>query len=202
LDEPLRRRAVIALAVLALLGVLGGYGFAVRARPKATKVSLGSASVHPSATPRQVFVHVGGAVRRPGVYHLREGSRIHAAVYAAGGATSDADLDSLNLAAKIKDGDKILVPHRQSSPAQPTGGGSGGTTTAAQPQPGGQPARVNINTAPLAELETLPGVGPSIAQRIIDFREKNGGFRKVEDLLEVPGIGPKKFEELKDHVTV
>jgi competence protein ComEA len=200
LDDPSRKRAIVVLAVLAGLGLLGGYGFAVRARPKATSVAL-SSNAEVSATPRRVFVHVGGAVRRPGVYHLREGSRVTTAIVAAGGASSDADLDSLNLAAKVKDGDKILVPERGG--AQQQHGGAGGSATIAGSSDGGPAtSKVNLNTAQAADLETLPGIGPSIAQRIVEYRNKHGGFRRVEDLLEVPGIGPKKFEELKDHVTV
>jgi competence protein ComEA len=185
-------RVVAALAALAALGLLGGYALAVRARPQSTKVALASASPDAGAG-RKLYVHVGGAVVRPGLYALAEGARVDDAVRAAGGPLEDANLDALNLAARVKDGDKVLVPPRSADAKGDAG---------APPAPGEQDGLVNLNTATQAELETLPGIGPALAQRIIEFRERNGGFRTVEDLLEVPGIGAKKFEELRDHVTV
>jgi competence protein ComEA len=191
------RRIVVALAVLAGVGLLGGYGVAMRAKPKAKRISL--ASPHASARPgKAIFVHVGGAVRHPGLYDLADGARVNDAVEAAGGATSKADLDGLNLAAKVKDGDKVLVPSKSSaaSASQPTGPGPPGATSS------DGSTLVNLNAATIADLETLPGIGPSLAQRIVDYRTEHGGFRRIEDLMEVPGIGPKKYEDLKDHVTV
>src|SRR5688500_7348872 len=170
----------------------------MRARPKTTSVSLASAKPKQAAV-KQIYVHVGGAVQRPGLYRLPIGARVDEAVRRAGGATDLADLDALNLAAKVKDGDKVLVPKAGAAgagaPGAPPGGG--GTATAA-----GGTALVNLNSATVADLETLPGIGPALAERIISYRNQRGGFRRVEDLLEVPGIGPKKFEELKTHVTV
>ncbi len=189
------RRVLVGLAVLAAVGLVGGYGVAMRSRPRPTKLSLESPAPTDRAKAGRLFVHVGGAVRRPGLYRLADGARVDDAVRAAGGVLEDADLDALNLAARVKDGDKVLVPSR-SGAAEGSAGEPNASGTAAQ---GGL---VNLNTATVADLETLPGIGPALAQRIIDFRESNGGFRKVEDLLEVPGIGSKKFEELRDHVTV
>lgn len=185
-------RVVIGLAVLAAVGLVGGYGVAMRARPKPTKVSLSAPDEGEREQKRSIFVHVGGAVRRPGLYRLTDGARIDDAVRAAGGVLEDADLDALNLAARVKDGDKVLVPAESGPGEEPAAGGAGSE----------QGGAINLNTATLADLETLPGIGPALAQRILDYREKNGGFRAVEDLLEVPGIGPKKFEELRDHVAV
>lgn len=188
------KRVVVGLIVLAAVGLVGGYGVSMRSKPRATKVAIQTDAVERSSATRRIFVHVGGAVRSPGLYRLPEGARVDDAVQAAGGVLEDADLDALNLAARVKDGDKVLVPSRDGSGEAVAGGGG-----AAGGMAGGL---VNLNTATLADLETLPGIGPALAQRIIDFRESNGGFRTVEDLLEVPGIGAKKFEELKDHVTV
>ncbi|HYZ93892.1 MAG TPA: helix-hairpin-helix domain-containing protein [Actinomycetota bacterium] len=188
-------RALIGLAVLAAVGLVGGYGVAMRAKPKPTKVSLSAPAAKERGKTRTIYVHVGGAVRRPGLYRLEDGARVDDAVRAAGGVLEDADLDALNLAARVKDGDKILVP----AEGQGEGGGSAPPGSQAAGQQG---SLVNLNTASLSDLETLPGIGPALAQRILDFREKNGGFRTVEDLLEVPGIGSKKFEELRDLVTV
>ena len=188
------RRVVGALAVLAALGLLGGYGVAMRARPKAAKISL--SSPRPDArSARAIYVHVGGEVERPGLYELGEGARVNDAVAAAGGSTPKADLDGLNLAAKVKDGDKVLVPKR-ASPGAP-GASTPGTAAAADGS-----SLVNLNAATVADLETLPGIGPALAERIIAYRTEHGGFRRVEDLLEVSGIGPTKFEDLKGRVTV
>lgn len=184
-------RALIGLAALAAIGLVGGYGVAMRAKPKPVKVPLSEASKTQRAKARRIFVHVGGAVRRPGLYRLVDGARVDDAVRAAGGVLEDADLDALNLAARVKDGDKILVPAE----------GEEGSTNAGAVQ-GAQGSLINLNTATISDLDSLPGIGPALAQRILDFRERNGGFRTVEDLLEVPGIGSKKFEELRNLVTV
>ncbi len=190
------RRVIVALVVLAAIGLVGGYGVAMRARPKATTIALASPSPK-VADVKLIYIHVGGAVRNAGLYRLPIGGRVDDAVRAAGGATDQADLDALNLAAKVKDGDKVLVPKRG---ATTTGGGP--SAPAGPAAPGGAAGLVNLNSATIDDLETLPGIGPALAQRIMAFRTEHGGFRRVEDLLEVPGIGPKKFEELKDHVTV
>jgi competence protein ComEA len=183
---------VVVLVALAAVGLLGGYGIAMRARPKATSISLSSpAPSHGSS--KAIYVHVGGAVARPGLYELAEGARVNDAVDAAGGASGRADLDGLNLAAKVKDGDKVLVPARAEPGAQNAPAAAGSAVT------GGL---VNLNAATVADLETLPGIGPALAQRIVDYRTEHGGFQRVEDLMEVPGIGPKKYESLKDHVAV
>jgi competence protein ComEA len=184
----------IGLALLAAVALVGGYGVAMRARPRAASVSLTSPSARTQQSAGKIYVHVGGAVKRPGLYRLARGSRVDDAIRAAGGVLEDANLDALNLAAKVKDGDKILVPTRNGeAEAQATGSG------ASDPSQG---QLVNLNTATAADLDTLPGIGPALAQRIISYREQHGGFRKVEDLLDVPGIGPAKFDELRDLVAV
>lgn len=195
------RRLVVAIVALAAVGLVGGYGVAMRAKPKAERISLSTSGPGAGATNgggRQLYVHVGGAVHRPGLYEIADGSRIFDAVRAAGGATDRADLDSLNLASKVKDGDKVLVPARVEPGADPPAGG-------AAPGAGGAPSAgglINLNSATIEQLDSLPGVGPSTAQKIIDYRTQHGGFRSVDQLMEVPGIGPSKFAELKDKVTV
>jgi competence protein ComEA len=194
------RRVVVALVVLAGIGLVGGYGVAMRAKPKTEKIALSSPAAS-AKSGRQIFVHVGGAVHRPGLYQLADGARVYDAVDAAGGATDDADLDALNLAAKVKDGDKILVPARIEPGADPPAGqtAASGAADGAAAAPGGL---VNLNSATLDQLDALPGVGPSTAQKIIAYRTEHGGFRTIDELMDVPGIGPAKFEELKDLVTV
>lgn len=187
-------RVAVAFVVLAAVGVVGGYGVAMRAQPKERRIALGSPAPRaPSDDVRRIYVHVAGAVRRPGLYRVADGARVQDAIRAGGGALEDADLDSLNLATKIRDGDKVLVPE-EGAVADPGGGGAG--------LPGAPGGKINLNTATVDQLDSLPGIGPAIAQRIVSHREQHGGFRTVDDLQKVSGIGPAKFGSVKDLVTV
>ena len=151
-----------------------------------------------TAEPESIEVHVAGAVATPGVVQLPAGSRLHEAIAAAGGPTVLGDPDRLNLAAVLEDGQKVLVPIRgepgqadapmDGSPAP--GSGTGGTG------PVGGGGKVNLNTAGLEELGTLPRVGPVLAQRIVDWRQEHGRFKTVQELDAVDGIGPKLLEAL------
>jgi len=143
-------------------------------------------------TPAPVRVYVSGAVATPGVYTLPPKSLVNDALKAAGGAAADADLDKINLAQEVRDQQQIHVPRKgEPAPQQPT------------PGPGSPAAKkININTATLAELDTLPKIGPTTAQHIIDYRTKNGPFKKIEDLKNVSGIGDATFEGLRDLITV
>ena len=147
----------------------------------------------------RVTVHVAGAVAKPGVYDLDAAARVIDAIEAAGGGAPDADLNRLNLAAKIADGQRVLVQRAgEAAPAgsaSPGDSGSGGGS--ADPS-----ALVSLNSATQAELETLPGIGPSLAGAIITERERRGGFRSVNELRDVRGIGEKRFADLKDKVTI
>jgi len=148
----------------------------------------------------RVTVHVAGEVRRPGVYRLRQGSRVQAAVRAAGGATSRADLDGLNLASKAQDGRQIVVPGRAPAGGATGAGPPGGATPGAAPGAPEQP--IDLNTATLEQLDTLDGVGPATAEKILEFREERGGFGSVEELGQVPGIGEKRMAALRERVRV
>lgn len=141
---------------------------------------------------KEIVVHVSGAVAKPGIYTLPLGSRVNDAVHLAA-PLREANLDALNLAALISDGQKINVP-REGEEVSLQEDWSGNSTS-----PEG---KVNLNTATLAELDTLPGIGPATAQKIIDYRTQNGGFKSVDELDAVPGIGPQKLEQLRDLVTV
>ncbi len=144
----------------------------------------------PSPTPQPVVVHVACAVLAPGVYRLPPGARGIDAVQAAGGLAPDADPNALNLAAPLEDGQYLCVPSRRS------------TTAAAESQPTPPVAqRLNINTATAAQLEALPGIGPTLARRIVAYRETHGPFASVEDLLAVSGIGPTLLEKLRPWIT-
>ncbi|HEY2072906.1 MAG TPA: ComEA family DNA-binding protein [Gaiellaceae bacterium] len=132
----------------------------------------------------ELVVDVAGAVRRPGLYRLAQGTRIADAVAAAGGATARADVTLVNLAAPLADGEQVLVPARGSAAAS---GGSAPSPT----------APLDLNTASTEQLDALPGVGPATAQKIVDYRQTHGPFRSVDELEAVPGIGPSKLAQLK-----
>ena len=151
-----------------------------------------AARLQVSGTRANVFVHVTGAVRRPGVYRLPAWARLDLAVRRAGGPARGADLEGVNLAAKVADGQQVIVPVR---------GAGGGSAEAAAPGAGESSAGpVSLNTATLAQLDELEGVGPVTAQKILDWRKQHGGFRSIDDLKQISGIGPKRFDSLKDKV--
>lgn len=154
-----------------------------------------------SSSAAEVYIDVDGAVVRPGVYRLKDGARVSQAIDAAGGLTAEADVAGLNRASKVTDGQKIYVPTvgEQQAAAAVGGAESGAATT---PGAGSSSELVNINTASAAELQTLSGIGPSMAQSIIDERTKNGAFASVDDLMRVSGIGEKKFAKIKDCICV
>ncbi|MDQ0678271.1 competence protein ComEA [Arthrobacter pascens] len=172
--------------------------------PPAGSGQLESGKGNPAAA--IVVVHVAGAVARPGVVQLPSGSRVHEAIAAAGGGTISADLNRLNLAAAVTDGEKIYVPGpgeplpADSSGASlgPAGTGDAAGDTAVQ----GAGGKTNLNTAGVQELDALPKVGPVLAQRIVDWRKEHGPFKTVEELDAVDGVGPKMLEALLPLVSV
>jgi competence protein ComEA len=190
-----RRRLLLAavgsLVLILLLGRLVlGAGTTTPAAPLPPPPAQGAGVTGlPSS---RVVVDVVGAVRRPGLYRLPQGSRIADAVTRAGGATPKADLAQVNLAAPLADGEQVVVPKR-GAVAGPASSGGGAT-------PGAPSAPVQLSTATLEQLDTLPGVGPVTAQKILDYREKHGAFSSVDALDAVPGIGPKRLEQLRELV--
>ena len=182
------RRGVWALAMVAGLVVCAAAFVAWQSRPQATSVPpvQSSGVAAPSVAPSVLVVSVNGRVRRPGLVRLPAGARVADAIEAAGGALPDTDLSQVNLARKVVDGELIVI-------------GITPPPAAAAPSAGGL---VNLNTATMAELQTLPGIGAVLAQRIMDYRTSHGGFRSVNDLRQVDGIGESKFAQLKDRVTV
>ena len=191
------RSTALALvcAVLAVL-VLAGNRLAHTGTAAAPDVA--AAPLEPVTTSRsqRLVVHVVGAVRRPGLYHLREGQRVADAVARAGGVTRKADAAALNLAAPLVDGTQVLVPLRVPVVGASAASGSSGGAGA-----GGSQATVSLGTATLEQLDALPGVGPVTAQKIVDYRTEHGPVRSVDDLDQVPGIGPTRVENLRDLVT-
>ena len=139
-----------------------------------------------------VFVHVAGAVRRPGLVRVPSGARAAAAVDRAGGATRRADLAGVNLAARVEDGQQVIVPVRVGAP-----GGDAGPD--GEPGSPGVP-KLSLGTATVDQLDELDGIGPTLAERIVEYRTENGGFRSIEELREVEGIGEKRFESLREAV--
>lgn len=154
-----------------------------------------------SSSAAEVYVDVDGAVVRPGVYRLKDGARVSQAIDVAGGLTAEADVTGLNRASKVADGQKIYVPKVGEQQAAAAVGGAE-SSVATTPGAGSSSGLVNINTASAAELQTLSGIGPSIAQSIIDERTKNGAFASVDDLMRVSGIGEKKLAKIKDCICV
>ena len=210
--EELRRRLprpglAVGAALAVLVVVLVGLALVRRAAPGDPSTIPMAVPANPEpaappartgagADPEEVVVDVAGAVARPGLVRLRAGSRVADAVAAAGGPTADAAVAGVNQARVLADGEQVRVP-RVGEPPVPT---------APPAPPGSSPAApagpVDLNNATPAELDTLPGVGPATAAAIVTWRQENGGFRRVDDLLEVPGIGPARLERLRPHVRV
>ena len=177
---------LVALAVTVGIGIWRGQSAPVEhvtATPQATEPATAVAS--------DAYVHVSGAVRAPGLYVVGADARVIDAVSAAGGLADDADASAINLARPVTDGEQLVVPvEGEAPPAGPSAGS------------GSAPGLVSVNTADAAALEELPGIGPALAARIIDWRDTEGPFGGVDDLLAVSGIGPKVLESLRDLVTV
>jgi competence protein ComEA len=178
--------AVLALAGRLLLRSADSAPPPVSAPPPAAAAATTTAS--------RVVVDVVGAVRRPGLYRFEQGARIADAVARAGGASRKADLAQVNLAAPLADGEQVVVPRRGAVAATPGPAATAGTPSAAPAGP------VHLNTATLDQLDSLPGVGPVTAQKILDYRAKHGAFGSVDELDAVPGIGPARLDQLRDLV--
>ncbi len=181
------RAAPILLGIF--IGLLAaGLLWLLIAEPRGEPVQL-----VPPPTPLPLQIHVSGSVVHPGVYDLPVGSIVQEAIEAAGGALPEADLERINLAASLENGVQVRVPSRtQVAPASAaplsTAAASGGL--------------LNLNSATAPQLELLPGIGPTLAQSIVSYREAHGLFRSLDDLLDVPGIGPAKLEQIRGLVTV
>ena len=202
-----RQRVAVALLALAALGGTGVVWARATPRPAGAPAGQDAAAPADQTLPRaapdtpsapgprdRVAVHVAGRVRRPGLVRLPAGSRVHDAIRAAGGVTSGADLDAVNLARKLVDGEQVRVPG-PGDPAPPLPPGAPSTPGA------GPSAPLDLNTATVEQLDTLPGVGEVTANRILAYRSAHP-FTTVDQLLEVPGIGQRRFDQLKDLVTV
>lgn len=152
----------------------------------------------------EIAVHITGEVKKQGIIYLEKGSRVADAIKKAGGETKNADLSQINLAYILQDGQKIYVPNKNEEISQYITEKSGNNDTEENTTSNSnkEDKKVNINTANQSELDQLPGIGPSIAQKIIEYREENGNFKNIQELQNVKGIGNAKYEEIKDNVTV
>jgi competence protein ComEA len=183
-----RRRALATALFGSVVLLLGVRHLAVARAPTAEPPLAPALQAQPAQ--KILIVHVVGAVRRPGLYRLADGSRVADAVRRAGGSTRRADLSLINLAAPLADGLQVVVPRRQPRAAAAAGGVDSGTPT----------GPVHLNSATLEALDTLPGVGPVTAQKILDYRQQHGAFASVDELDAIPGIGPQRLDQLRDLV--
>ncbi|HEY4691192.1 MAG TPA: helix-hairpin-helix domain-containing protein [Anaerolineae bacterium] len=182
--------------LIGLVGIVGVVAFAVlRPAPSSPAIVVTlRPTLPPSAAPTQrtsIRVYVSGAVKKPDVYALPVGSIVKDALDAAGGPAADADLDRINLATALSDGLQVHVPRKGESSVAPLGSTPGASAT----------GPIDINTATVEQLDALPGIGPAIAQRIIDYRTANGPFASIEQIKDVKGIGDALFEKIKDLIT-
>ncbi len=190
-------------ALYVLLGVMAGFVLAgvlvfVSRAPAGNAITL-----QPAPTDAPIAVHVIGAVPRPGLYEFPEGTRIQDAIDAAGGLLAEADSASLNLAALLEDGQQLNIPYKVGSdPALNATTLVLPSSTTATPAANPDIDLIDINIATLEELDSLPGIGPTTAQKILDYRTTNGPFAAIEDIMNVSGIGPSTFEDIKDQITV
>jgi competence protein ComEA len=183
-------KSILYMASGILLGLfLAALVWIVARTPTGEAVTL-----RPVPTEKPIVVHITGAVPRPGVYALPQGARVQDGISAAGGFLAEAEKANINLAQSLEDGEKLDVPFVE-----------GSSPVLATPLPEVEVITtelININTASIAELDTLPGIGPTTAQKIIDYREQNGPFVNAEDIINVSGIGPASYERIKDLITV
>lgn len=212
--------ALLLVALVAAAGAMWWAGARASTPREPFFVEAPSAPIN-----QQALVHVCGAVRRPGVYAMPPGARVCDALKRAGGATQTADTTAVNLAAEVQDGQQLYLPARAASPAAaaaaPSSAPSSPTAVAATPvttaptkaaSPSPPPKlrpgqKISLNHADAKQFERLPGIGPAYATRIVEYRkrlkaETGQGFTRVEQLLEIPGIGPRRFADVKDYVTL
>lgn len=192
--------AVAALVVFAGAKALGSGGSEAAAPP--VRVEGGAASGHTGRAAgghrrHLVYVHVAGAVRRPGLYRIPAGSRVAVAVARAGGASGRGDLTAVNLAAKVQDGQQVIVPRAGAGAPAAAAGASGSGPGAAAGGGLAGTVKPSLATATVEQLDTLEGIGPALAKRIVDYRTEHGGFRSIGQLQDVSGIGEKRFETLR-----
>lgn len=219
--QDMNRKQKIAFVIIAIIIILG-ISYYIYASGKETNMNFSELETIENQTEEEtkntIKVHVSGAVNNPGVVELEENSRVGDAIEKAGGVTEEASTDEINLAYLLEDGTKIHIPTKQemeqaklAKGAQETQNEStniitdattGSSTNSSSNSSAKTTSKVNINTATQTELETLPGIGPATATKIIAYREENGKFKSIEEIKEVSGIGDSKYEKIKDLIKV
>lgn len=193
MNDFLERHRRLLFIVLALPLAAGLVVFAWR-QPTSDPIQIILVAPTAVPTPGPIRVYISGAVRQPDVYTLPPGSIVKDGLVAAGGAAPDADLDHINLAQPLSDGQQVVVPRRGEALSPDAVSTTASSSTAS--------GLININTASAQELEALPGIGPILAQSIVSYRNEHGPFQSIDDLKDVPGIGDARFEQLKGLITV
>ena len=193
---PMFKRSMMILLLLGMVAA-GGLMYGYSEQDDAVKLSAGE-SQSTEVPAHEITVYVTGAVNRPGVVTLKEGARIADAVNSCGGVLPTGDAERINMAQVLKDGQKVQVPEK----AQAAKAAAADKSKSAKAGSPGDGALVNINTADLQALDALPGIGPSTAQKIIDYRETEGAFQDIADLKKIKGIGESKFAKLKDKICI
>jgi competence protein ComEA len=191
--EAISRQQLIVYAAAALaIALIGARYLRETSDHESAQPTRAQTEVRVERSRQGAYVYVTGAVRRPGVYRLPPWARLDLALRKAGGPNRSADLAAVNLAAKVADGQQVVVPRRSTA-------GGASAAGAAEAEAG---APVSLNTATAEQLDELEGVGPATAEKILEWRRQHGGFSSVDDLKQISGIGPKRFEALKDKVRI
>ncbi len=187
---PMYKKSLLVLLML-ILAALGGTAYGLYTREEAKPLDVATTETTQKA---DIKVYVTGAVNHPGIVTVEEGARAVDAVDAAGGLLPTADAEAVNMAQVLKDGQQLQVPEKETAQKQGDKQGESGGAS--------DDGRININTADEKALDTLPGIGPAMAKRIIDYRTQNGPFQSIEDIKNVKGIGEAKFEKMKDKLRI
>ncbi|MBI4744646.1 MAG: helix-hairpin-helix domain-containing protein [Actinobacteria bacterium] len=183
----------LSIGILAILIIAGSFILYNKSLPSSKPIVIEETSkTEEKKETKKLTVHIAGAVLNPGVYQLDEGKRVIDAINLAGGASPDANVDSLNLASRLSDGQKIMVPKKGEILTASSQTDSSLDST--------NQTKIGLNSATVEQLDSLSGIGPVIAKRIVDYRETHGRFTKIDQLMEVEGIGSKKFNQIKDKV--